>query len=202
MLSNTFENAIIVALVAAAALVGGCDSEQRDNPGRGQMNETNYQEAVFAAGCFWGVEATFRNVEGVVDAAVGYTGGTVANPTYEQVCTSGTGHAEAVRVVFDPSVVSYERLLEVFWGSHDPTSLNRQGPDVGAQYRSAIFFGDSQQQKAAEASREAMQKSGKLSGDIVTEITEAGVFYRAEEYHQRYIEKHGAGACNTGIGQD
>ena len=166
------------------------------------MNETNHSEAVFAAGCFWGVEATFRKVEGVVDADVGYTGGTLPDPTYEQVCTIDTGHAEAVRVVFDPSAVSYEQLLEVFWGSHDPTSLNRQGHDMGSQYRSAIFFGNSEQQKAAEASREAMQTSGKLSGDIVTEITEAGVFYRAEEYHQRYIEKHGAGACNTGIGQE
>ena len=202
MFSNAFENAIIVALVVAVAVAGGCDSEQRDNPGRGQMNETNYQEAVFAAGCFWGVEATFRNVKGVVDAAVGYTGGTVADPSYKQVCQTNTGHAEAVRVVFDPSIVSYERLLEVFWGSHDPTSLNRQGSDVGTQYRSAIFFRGVDQQKAAEASREAMQISGELSGDIVTEITEAGVFYRAEEYHQRYIEKHGAGACNTGIGQD
>ncbi|MDP6543268.1 MAG: peptide-methionine (S)-S-oxide reductase MsrA [Phycisphaerae bacterium] len=163
------------------------------------MNETNHSEAVFAAGCFWGVEATFRKVEGVVDATVGYTGGRVSNPTYKQVCTTDTGHAEAVRVVFDPSVVSYERLLEVFWACHNPTTLNRQGPDSGTQYRSAIFFGDARQQKLATASREAMGKSGKFSNDIVTEITEAGVFYRAEEYHQRYFEKHGGAACNTGI---
>ena len=202
MFSNTFENAIIVALVAAVMLCGGCAGERRDNPGREPMNEPNHSEAVFAAGCFWGVEATFRGVEGVVDAAVGYTGGTVTDPTYKQVCTTDTGHAEAVRVVFDPSVVSYERLLEVFWGCHNPTTLNRQGPDVGSQYRSAIFFRDAEQQKAAEASREAMGTSGRFSGDIVTEITEAGEFYRAEEYHQRYLEKRGAPACNIGIKKD
>ncbi|MBL7221472.1 MAG: peptide-methionine (S)-S-oxide reductase MsrA [Phycisphaerae bacterium] len=162
------------------------------------MNETKHSEAVFAAGCFWGVEATFRQVDGVVDATVGYTGGTLANPTYEQVCRTDTGHAEAVRVVFDPSVVSYERLLDVFWACHNPTTLNRQGPDVGSQYRSAIFFRDAEQQKAATASREKMRKSGKFSSDIVTEITEAGEFYRAEEYHQRYLAKRGAAACNTG----
>ena len=201
MLSNAFENAVIVALVAAVVLGGGCDSVQRDNSGRGPMNETNHSEAVFAAGCFWGVEATFRQVKGVVDVTVGYTGGTVADPTYKQVCQTDTGHAEAVRVVFDPSIVSYERLLEVFWACHNPTTVNRQGPDVGTQYRSAIFFRDADQQKTARASREAMQKSGKFSDDIVTEITEAGVFYRAEEYHQRYLEKRGAPACNTGVEQ-
>jgi len=201
MISNTFENAIIAILLAAVTLAGGCDSKQRDNPGRAPMNETKHSEAVFAAGCFWGVEATFRQVDGVVDATVGYTGGTLADPTYKQVCTTDTGHAEAVRVVFDPSVVSYERLLEVFWACHNPTTLNRQGPDVGSQYRSAIFFRDAEQQKAATASREKMQKSGKFSSDIVTEITEAGEFYRAEEYHQRYLEKRGAAACNTGVEQ-
>ena len=163
------------------------------------MNETKHQQAVFAAGCFWGVEATFRGVEGVVDATAGYTGGATPNPTYKQICTTDTGHAEAVLVVFDPSIVSYERLLEVFWGAHNPTTLNRQGPDVGSQYRSAIFFGDAEQQTAALVSREAMRNSGKFSGDIVTEITEAGVFHRAEEYHQRYLEKNGKAACNTGI---
>ena len=202
MLSNAFENAVIVALVAAVALGGGCDSVQRDNSGRGPMNETNHSEAVFAAGCFWGVEATFRQVKGVVDATVGYTGGTVADPTYKQVCQTDTGHAEAVRVVFDPSIVSYERLLEVFWACHNPTTLNRQGPDAGAQYRSAIFFRDADQQKIALASREAMVKSGKFSRDIVTEITKAGEFYLAEEYHQRYLEKRGAPACNSRIGQE
>ena len=202
MLSNAFENAIIVALVAAVALAGGCDSEQQDNPGHRQMNETNHSEAVFAAGCFWGVEATFRRVKGVVDATVGYTGGTVADPTYKQVCTRNTGHAEAVRVVFDPSAVSYERLLEVFWSCHDPTTLNRQGPDVGSQYRSAIFFRSAEQRKSAEASRQAMQASGRFSRDIITEITEAGVFYRAEEYHQRYLEKRGKAACNTPVNKN
>ena len=199
MLSSMLKNAIIVVLVVAAALVGGCDSEQRDNPGRGQMNEINHSQAVFAAGCFWGVEATFRGVKGVVDARVGYSGGTLANPSYKQVCTGNTGHAEAVRVIFDPSIVSYERLLEVFWSCHNPTTLNRQGPDVGSQYRSAIFFCDSEQEKSARASRDVMQASGKFSGKIVTEITEAGEFHLAEEYHQRYIEKNGGEACNTGI---
>ena len=202
MFSKAFENAIIVTFLAAVTLAGGCDNQQRDNPGRGPMNETDHSEAVFAAGCFWGVEATFRKVEGVVDATVGYTGGTVASPTYKQVCTTNTGHAEAVRVVFDPSVVSYERLLEVFWACHNPTTVNRQGPDVGTQYRSAIFFRDADQQKTARASREAMQKSGKFSDDIVTEITEAGVFYRAEEYHQRYLEKRGKAACNTPVNKN
>jgi peptide-methionine (S)-S-oxide reductase len=202
MLSNRFENAILVAFIVAAALSAGCDSGQRDNPGHGRMNETKHQKAVFAAGCFWGVEATFRGVKGVEYTAVGFTGGTLANPTYKQVCSRHTGHAEAVRVIFDPAVVSYERLLEVFWACHNPTTPNRQGPDVGGQYRSAIFFGDAEQRKAAEASLEAMQKSGKFSGDIVTEITEAGEFYRAEEYHQRYHEKRGVGTCNTVIYQD
>ncbi|MCP4379385.1 MAG: peptide-methionine (S)-S-oxide reductase MsrA [bacterium] len=166
------------------------------------MNETNHSEAVFAAGCFWGVEAVFRKVEGVVDATVGYTGGTAVDPTYKQVCTGRTGHAEAVRVVFDPSVVSYEQLLDVFWTCHNPTTLNRQGPDMGTQYRSAIFFSDSQQRKASETSRQKMQNSSKFSNDIVTEITEAGIFYPAEEYHQRYLEKNGAAACNTGTSKE
>jgi len=166
--------------------------ERRSEPTRSRS-----AEATFAAGCFWGVEATFRKVDGVIDTSVGYTGGTVHNPTYKQVCTDTTGHAEAVHVSFDPSVVSYERLLDVFWGCHDPTALNRQGPDIGRQYRSAIFFHDVDQKTAAEASREALEKSGKLKRDIVTEITPAGVFYRAEEYHQRYLEKRGEASCPT-----
>ncbi|MDP6635242.1 MAG: peptide-methionine (S)-S-oxide reductase MsrA [Phycisphaerae bacterium] len=163
------------------------------------MNETKHSEAVFAAGCFWGVEETFRQVKGVVDTDVGFIGGTVPNPSYKQVCRTDTGHAEAVRVIFDSSVVSYDRLLEVFWACHDPTTLNRQGPDVGSQYRSAIFFVDAEQRKSAETSRDAMRKSGKFSNDIVTEVTQAGEFYLAEEYHQRYLEKRGAPACNTGV---
>ena len=147
--------------------------------------------ATFAAGCFWGVEATFRRVAGVTDVTVGYTGGDTANPSYEQVCTGRTGHAEAVQVAYDPEQVSYADLLAVFWDSHDPTQLNRQGPDVGTQYRSAIFVHDAEQEAAARASLEEAQ--ARFSRPIVTEITAAGAFYPAEDYHQRYLEKRGMG---------
>ena len=146
------------------------------------------QKATFGAGCFWGVEAAFRQVEGVVSTSVGYSGGTTENPTYGDVCSGTTGHAEVVEVEYDPSKVSYEELLEVFWENHDPTTLNRQGPDVGAQYRSAIFFHTPEQEAAARASKEKVQ--GKFKNPIVTEITPASEFYRAEEYHQRYFEKN------------
>ncbi len=152
------------------------------------------EKATFAAGCFWGVEAKFRAIEGVVDAAVGYTGGRKENPTYSEVCSGRTGHAEAVQVEFDPAVVSYEQLLEVFWNIHDPTQLNRQGPDIGSQYRSAIFYHTPEQQAAALASKAALEQSGRLRRPIATEIVPAQTFWRAEEYHQRYHEKHG-GAC-------
>ena len=153
------------------------------------------QKATFAAGCFWGVEAAFRQVPGVVDAAVGYTGGKLANPTYEDVCSDRTGHAEAVQVEFDPTRVSYDRLLDVFWENHDPTTKNRQGPDVGTQSRSAIFFHDADQEKAAAESRDHREKSGRFRRPIVTEIVPASTFWRAEEYHQRYLEKHGLAHC-------
>jgi peptide-methionine (S)-S-oxide reductase len=153
------------------------------------------QKATFAAGCFWGVEAAFRQVPGVVDAAVGYTGGKLANPTYEDVCTDRTGHAEAVQVEFDPTRVSYDRLLDVFWENHDPTTKNRQGPDVGTQYRSAIFFHDADQEKTAAESRDRLEKSGRFRRPIVTEIVPAATFWRAEEYHQRYLEKRGLAHC-------
>ena len=149
------------------------------------------EKATFGAGCFWGVEAAFRRVEGVVSTAVGYSGGTLENPTYEDVCTGRTGHAEVVEVEYDPSRVSYEELLEVFWENHDPTTLNRQGPDVGTQYRSAIFFHTPEQEDAARASKEKVQS--RFKNPIVTEITPASRFYRAEEYHQRYFEKHRLG---------
>ncbi len=152
------------------------------------------EKATFAAGCFWGVEAAFRQVPGVTDAAVGYSGGTMENPTYRDVCTSATGHAEVVQVSFDPSQVSYEQLLNVFWEIHDPTTLNRQGPDVGMQYRSAIFFQSPEQEAAARASKQ--QASARFRRQIVTEITPASTFYRAEEYHQRYLEKRGAVSCH------
>jgi peptide-methionine (S)-S-oxide reductase len=152
-------------------------------------------KASFAAGCFWGVEAAFRQVDGVLGTAVGYSGGRTENPTYESVCSGRTGHAETVEVEYDPAKVTYERLLDVFWENHDPTTLNRQGPDVGEQYRSAIFFQTPEQEKAAIASKENLEKSGRYKRPIVTEITPASAFYRAEEYHQRYLEKHGLAHC-------
>jgi len=153
-------------------------------------------KATFAAGCFWGVEDTFRQVKGVLSTTVGYTGGTKKDPTYKDVCGGRTGHAEAVEVEFDPSQVSYEQLLSVFWQSHDPTTLNRQGPDVGTQYRSAIFFHDAAQEAAARASKSALEKSRSFKRPIVTEITPASDFYRAEDYHQQYFEKQGIRACH------
>ena len=147
------------------------------------------EKATFGAGCFWGVEAQFRKVKGVTSATVGYTGGTTENPTYEDVCTGGTGHAEAIEVMFDADVISYDELLNVFWSIHDPTTLNRQGPDVGSQYRSAIFPHDSGQVAAAQASKEQLQCSAGSRREIVTEITPATAFYRAEDYHQQYFEK-------------
>jgi peptide-methionine (S)-S-oxide reductase len=153
------------------------------------------QKATFAAGCFWGVEAAFRQVPGVVDTAVGYTGGSLDNPTYEDVCTDRTGHAEAVQVEFDPAKVSYDRLLDVFWENHDPTTRNRQGPDVGTQYRSAIFVHDAEQEKAAKQSLDRQEKSGRFRRPIVTEIVPEETFWRAEDYHQRYLEKRGLAHC-------
>lgn len=150
--------------------------------------------ATFAAGCFWGVETAFRQVPGVTGTTVGYSGGHTENPTYQDVCTDTTGHAEVVRVEFDPSQVSYEQLLDVFWKAHNPTTLNRQGPDVGSQYRSAIFFHSPEQEQQARASLE--QAQSRFDRPIVTEITAAGSFYRAEEYHQQYLEKRGMGTCH------
>jgi peptide-methionine (S)-S-oxide reductase len=154
------------------------------------------ERATFAAGCFWGVEAAFRELDGVLDVTVGYTGGRTADPTYEQVCGGQTGHAEAVEVIFDPATVGYQTLLHAFWHIHNPTTPNRQGWDVGSQYRSAIFFHDSDQERLALATREAEQES--LVKPIVTEIVPASRFYRAEEYHQRYYERSGL-ACGVTI---
>jgi peptide-methionine (S)-S-oxide reductase len=154
------------------------------------------ERASFAAGCFWGVEAVFREIPGVVATTVGYSGGTLASPTYEDVCSHATGHAETVLVEFDPKVVAYDQLLEAFWNCHDPTQLNRQGPDVGAQYRSAIFYHTPEQQAAATASKDRLEKSGKLRRPIATEIVPAATFYRAEEYHQQYLEKRGEASCH------
>ena len=152
--------------------------------------------ATFGAGCFWGVEVTFRNVPGVKDVLVGYLGGTMANPTYRDVCTGRTGHAEVVQVTYDPAEVSYDKLLDVFWENHDPTTLNRQGPDVGTQYRSAIFYHSPEQQREAEASKARLEQSGRFRRPIVTEITPASAFYPAEDYHQRYLEKRGLASCH------
>ena len=148
-------------------------------------------KATFAAGCFWHVEDLFRKTKGVKSTKVGYTGGNLANPTYEEVCTDRTGHAEAVEVDYDPNEISYKELLDVFWNNHDPTSLNRQGPDVGIQYRSSIFFHDENQKQTAEKSKENLDSSGKFSKKIVTEISPAPEFFKAEEYHQKYFQKHG-----------
>ncbi|MFB3108418.1 MAG: peptide-methionine (S)-S-oxide reductase MsrA [Candidatus Binatia bacterium] len=153
------------------------------------------EKAMFGAGCFWGVEAAFRKVKGVTSTAVGYSGGSFPNPTYEDVCTGRTGHDEVIMVEFDPSQVNYENLLGVFWDCHDPTTLNRQGPDIGSQYRSAVFFFNSEQENLAKVSKEALQKSGRYGRDIVTEVTPASEFYVAEDYHQQYLEKRGSASC-------
>ena len=154
------------------------------------------EKATFGAGCFWGVEAAFRQVRGVTATAVGYMGGDFKNPTYRDVCTDQPGHAEVVEVTFDPSQVSYEDLLKVFWENHDPTQFNRQGPDYGKQYRTVIFFHSPEQEAAARASKEVLEKSGTYKRKIVTEITPASEFWRAEEYHQQYLEKRGMASCH------
>jgi len=154
------------------------------------------EKATFAAGCFWGVEATFRRIPGVISTRVGYTGGTLTNPTYQDVCMDRTGHAEAVEVTYDPALVSYEDLLKVFWENHDPTTLNRQGPDVGTQYRSAVFYHSPEQEATARASKAEVQKSSRRP--IVTEIVPAADFWQAEDYHQKYLEKRGLAHCHIG----
>lgn len=152
------------------------------------------EHATFGAGCFWGVEETFRRLAGVTDTAVGYEGGALENPTYHDVCTDQTGHAEVVDVTFDPAIISFHDLLNVFWENHDPTTKNRQGPDVGTQYRSAIFFHSPEQEAEAKASRDAAQKNFKRP--IVTDIAPATTFWRAEEYHQQYLAKRGLSHCH------
>ncbi|MFH1239101.1 MAG: peptide-methionine (S)-S-oxide reductase MsrA [bacterium] len=153
------------------------------------------EKATFAAGCFWGVEESFRQVKGVISTTVGYTGGHFKNPTYKEICSGKTGHAEAIQIEYDPTVVSYNQLLDMFWKIHNPTTKNRQGPDIGTQYRSAIFFHNKAQESAAIASKEKLDKSGIYKSKIVTEIVPATEFYRAEEYHQQYYEKQGGGSC-------
>jgi peptide-methionine (S)-S-oxide reductase len=159
------------------------------------MRKTQHELATFAAGCFWGVEEAFRHLPGVIHATVGYAGGRTKNPTYEEVCTGTTGHAESVQVEYDPAKISYEELLKVFWESHDPTTLNRQGPDIGEQYRSLIFYHTPEQKKLAEKSKAELEKSGTYRKPIVTEVVPAREFFRAEEYHQQYLEKTGRTTC-------
>ncbi|MBO0912565.1 MAG: peptide-methionine (S)-S-oxide reductase MsrA [Acidobacteria bacterium] len=154
------------------------------------------EKATFAAGCFWGVEAAFRQVPGVISTRVGYTGGDLKNPTYKDVCTDRTGHAEAVEVDYDPAKASYQDLLKVFWENHDPTQLNRQGPDFGTQYRSAIFYHSPEQEQMALASKEQLERSNRFRRPIVTEISPAVTFYEAEDYHQQYLEKRGLASCH------
>jgi peptide-methionine (S)-S-oxide reductase len=205
------KSAFVIALVTLLGLVflPGCQDSQEvvtmdnsesssDRAATEHPQPDVLQEATFAAGCFWGVEASFRQLEGVVETSVGYAGGDYENPTYEVVCSGRTGHAEAVRVVFDPSAISYEELLDAFWTAHDPTTLNRQGPDIGSQYRSAIFFHDADQQSAAKASLDKLEASGAFGGRrIVTQVGPAKEYYRAEEYHQRYLEKQGRTSCSS-----
>ena len=158
--------------------------------------ESRIQKATFAAGCFWGVEETFHRLKGVHSTTVGYSGGGFPNPTYEDVCQGDTGHAEAVQIEFDPSIVSYEDVLQVFWASHNPTTLNRQGPDFGEQYRSVIFYHSTEQKEAAVKSKRALEQSKKYKDSVVTQIVPAVIFYRAEEYHQQYLAKRGLGDCH------
>ena len=165
-------------------------------PGELKRENAMSEIATFGAGCFWGVEAAFQQVPGVIETAVGYAGGKTENPTYKDVCTDETGHAEVVQVTFDPAKVSYEQLLDVFWKIHDPTQLNRQGPDFGTQYRTAIFFHSPAQEAAAKKSVAALGASGKFRRPIATEITPASTFYRAEDYHQKYLQKRGVASCH------
>jgi peptide-methionine (S)-S-oxide reductase len=155
------------------------------------------ETAVFGAGCFWGVESFFREVPGVEDAVCGYAGGSVPNPTYKQVCNGNTGHAEVVEVTYEPAKVSYDRLLDVFFANHDPTTMNRQGPDVGSQYRSAVFAKTPEQEQIAKRKIEQLTQAGRFKRSIVTSVEPFRNFYRAEEYHQRYFEKHGMPSCHV-----
>ncbi len=202
----------LIAVVLAVALAcAGCGVPVQGAPKTAAPEETpgpsakehealggeqSLEKATFAAGCFWGVEATFRKTQGVKSTQVGYIGGSKDQPSYKEVCTGRTGHAEAVEVVYDPEAVGYETLLKIFWENHDPTTPNRQGPDVGTQYRSAIFFHSAEQREAAEVSKKALEESGHFDRPIVTQIVPAMAFYRAEEYHQQYLEKRGLATCH------
>jgi len=193
------KNRSCIQLIALIALLGFTPAATASPAAKGArtMNKTTtVEKATFAAGCFWGVEAAFRQIKGVVSTQVGYTGGRTTDPSYEDVCTDRTGHAEAVEVTYDPSRVKYEDLLHVFWTNHDPTTPNRQGPDVGEQYRSAIFYHSPAQETEAKASKARLESEHRFKRPIVTQILAAGPFYRAEDYHQQYLEKRGLSTCH------
>ena len=179
--------------------MGSSAKTQNDSKEKSDTVPEDYETATFAAGCFWGVEAAFRKVDGVESTVVGYTGGHMKNPTYKQVCSDTTGHAEAIQLTYDPKKITYQKLLDTFWSIHDPTTPNRQGPDIGSQYRSVVFYHDHNQKQTAENSMDALDKSDKFNRPIVTSIEPAQPFYRAEEYHQRYHEKHGLTSCQSNI---
>jgi methionine-S-sulfoxide reductase len=203
MRQNVFRIAVFSLSITSLLLLGSrCSDEetsmtyQSDSGSESRAENGRTETAIFAAGCFWGVEDAFQNMPGVIDVVSGYTGGRVENPTYRQVCRDDTGHAEAVKVTYDPRKVSYEDLVEKFWEIHNPTQVNRQGPDFGSQYRSAIFYLNDTQKQVAQRSKQQLEESGTHSRPIATEITEAGTFYPAEEYHQDYIAKKGGQACH------
>jgi peptide-methionine (S)-S-oxide reductase len=189
---------LMTAVIAVVACSGRKETSSMNTATTiGQDSSSGQPEvAIFAAGCFWGVEQTFRQVEGVLETSVGYTDGHTIDPTYKQVCSGRTGHAEAVRVVYDPQKVGYDELLDIFWSNHDPTTPNRQGPDIGEQYRSAIFTTTDAQAREARESKQALDDSDRFGRPIVTQIVPAGEYYPAEDYHQQYIEKRGGGSCH------
>ncbi len=193
--------AMIVGIWFLASCQGESDTPAAQNTSlNSKVDKMNLKQATFAGGCFWGTEAAFRKVPGVVSTEVGYTGGTTKNPTYRQVCTHTTGHAESVLVTYDATKVSFPELLDAFWSAHDPTTVDRQGPDIGDSYRSAIFYHDAEQEAQAKASLKEVDASGVLRDPIVTQIVAAGPFYSAEDYHQQYFEKAGmAESCHVGI---
>jgi len=204
---------VLMAFGGAAMIAGGCTEPPSPNAVAGRQASATIESAApkgnqkmatktatFGGGCFWGVEEAFRTTKGVVSTDVGYAGGTMASPTYRDVCGGRTGHAEVVRVHYDPAAISYDALLELFWIVHDPTQVDRQGPDVGEQYRSVVFFHDAEQEAAARASMKRLGESGKFNRPIATRIEAAGPFYRAEEYHQQYLAKRGESSCHINVG--
>jgi len=208
-MKDMFKIAFAVAVIIALLLLGYNNMSYKgrklmdktqaqripDDPNKLARPEGGYQKATFAAGCFWHVQYDFDQIPGVISTTAGYTGGVTENPTYKQVCTDKTGHAEAVEIIYDPNKVSYKKLLDIFFENHNPTTKNRQGPDVGTQYRSAVFYHNAEQQKASLAKIDELSKSGKYPSPIVTEVRPAGPFYKAEDYHQKYLEKRGIQSC-------